>query len=100
AAPIDPLRVRMTREQLGGRPERGDAAVADEERGVVENRVGVVDRDDRCVVDQRGGHARYSHVDVGPSQDGGAAAAEAFLRGSVRGMVRAGSQGARSKGAL
>src|SRR6266571_1190611 len=52
AAPVDALHARVSGHQLGRRPERGHAAVADEQRGVVEDRAGLVGRDDRRVVDQ------------------------------------------------
>src|SRR4029077_4460008 len=54
AAGVDALGVGELRAELGGRAERRDAAIAHGKRRVVEDRPGVVGRDDRRVVDQLG----------------------------------------------
>src|SRR5215510_6364557 len=77
AAPVDALGVGVLRHELRRRSERGDAPVAHQQCGVVEDRASLVGGDDRRVVDQllRRGHAWL--LSRGPRQQ------------SSRGIVRA-----------
>src|SRR2546425_9842065 len=58
AAGVHALGVGTPRQHLGARPQRADSTVLDEERGLVEDRAGLVAGDDRGVVeDDRRAHA-------------------------------------------